>query len=344
MVAGVELTEGPKADLVLEGGGVKGLGLLGAVLALAGHQYRFPRVAGTSAGAIVGALVAACTSTGKDLGTLVQVMQSVDYESFRDKTALDHLGLPGEAAELLLARGIYKGDFLVKWLSTELEKLGVKTFGDLRIPDAEDPSSALPPNKRYRLVVMASDISSGQLVRLPWDCEEHYGIDPDTLRVVDAVRASMSIPFFFQPAELRTGDHRKITLVDGGMLSNFPIECFDRTDATPPRWPTFGVKLSAKPAARQVPQTVDSSAELAVACLKTLLGAHDAYHLADDRTTLRTVFVDTLGVNATDFGISAATQQQLYQNGRVAAETFIGAWPPKGFSATGAWIAPPATP
>ena len=27
------------------------------------------------------------------------------------------------------------------------------------------------------------------------------------------------------------------------MLSNFPIDIFDRTDGRPPRWPTFGVKL-----------------------------------------------------------------------------------------------------
>jgi NTE family protein len=34
-----------RADLVLEGGGVKGFGLLGAVLRLAEEGYAFPRVA-----------------------------------------------------------------------------------------------------------------------------------------------------------------------------------------------------------------------------------------------------------------------------------------------------------
>jgi NTE family protein len=340
VVASIEQGEGLKADLVLEGGGVKGLGLLGSVIALDGHGYRFPRVAGTSAGAIVGALVAACASTGRELGSLVQVMQSVDYREFRDETALDHLGRVGQLTELLFERGIYKGDFLVEWLTAQLHELGVETFGDLRITEADDPSSSLPPNQRYRLVVMASDISSGELVRLPWDCEEHYGIDPDSLRIVDAVRASMSIPFFFQPATLRTGDRKKITLVDGGMLSNFPIECFDRVDAKPPRWPTFGIKLSARRAARQAPQDVDNAAELAVACLKTLLAAHDAYHLDDDQVTLRTIFVDTLGVAATDFDIDAPTQQRLYENGQLAAERFLRTWPPAGFSPTGAWTAP----
>ena len=46
-----------RADLVLEGGGVKGIALVGATLPLVEAGYRFPRVAGSSAGAIVGYFV-----------------------------------------------------------------------------------------------------------------------------------------------------------------------------------------------------------------------------------------------------------------------------------------------
>ena len=46
-----------KADLVLEGGGVKGIGLVGALSVLEQSGYTFERVAGTSAGAIVASLV-----------------------------------------------------------------------------------------------------------------------------------------------------------------------------------------------------------------------------------------------------------------------------------------------
>ena len=42
----------PDADLVLEGGGVKGLGTAGAVMGLLDAGYRFQRVAGTSVGAV----------------------------------------------------------------------------------------------------------------------------------------------------------------------------------------------------------------------------------------------------------------------------------------------------
>jgi NTE family protein len=48
------------ADLVLEGGGVKGTGLVGAITALASaaEPYTFHRVAGTSVGAIVASMLA----------------------------------------------------------------------------------------------------------------------------------------------------------------------------------------------------------------------------------------------------------------------------------------------
>jgi NTE family protein len=338
----VEGFSGAKADLVLEGGGVKGLGLLGAVTSLASHGYTFPRVAGTSAGAIVGALVAACMKSGTDIARLVSVMDDLDYESFQDKTPLDHLGPPGQATELLLSRGIFKGEYLVTWLSEQLEDLGVETFGDLRISEADDPESALPEDQRYRLVVMASDISKGQLVRLPWDYRR-YGLEADDMRVVDAVRASMSIPFFFHPSELKTSDGSRVTLVDGGMLSNFPIESFDRNDGNPPRWPTFGVKLSARPQGHAPSYPTGNVLEFSVACLHTLLAAHDAYHLDDKHVTERTIFVDTSGVSATDFGIEETTQKLLFANGQRSAEQFLSTWPPPSFTAAGQWIGPDPT-
>ena len=71
----------PKADLVLEGGGIKGLGLVGAVLRLMREGYTFPRVAGTSAGAIVGAFVAA----GITADELAEVMDRLDYRKVPDR-------------------------------------------------------------------------------------------------------------------------------------------------------------------------------------------------------------------------------------------------------------------
>src|SRR2546425_11215523 len=69
-------------DLVLEGGGVKNVALLGAVLALSEAGYTFPRIAGTSGGAIIAAAVAAYQRAGLDLGGLVDAMMEVDNKRF----------------------------------------------------------------------------------------------------------------------------------------------------------------------------------------------------------------------------------------------------------------------
>lgn len=312
------------ADLVLEGGGVKGIGLAGAIVELAEQGLHFPRIAGTSAGAIVGALAATYQAAGRPLSGIVDVMRALDYRKFRDGAVLDRLGPPGQALELMMSEGIYKGEYLIEWLSAELEKVGITTWGQLRIDD--DEGTGLPPSQRYRLVVMTSDLSRGRLVRLPWDFH-HYGLEPDEQSIVESVRASMSIPFYYRPVQLATGPGGggAVTLVDGGLLSNFPVDAFDRTDGLPPRWPTFGIKLSARPDARQAAYQIDSTFDLLRGCLRTLLGAHDAYHLDDEGVTARTIFVDCLHVDSVNFDIDAATQQRLYENGRSAARKFLTA-------------------
>lgn len=308
------MTKTHLADIVLEGGGVKGLGLVGAITALEAQGYQFNRVAGTSAGAVVGSLLAA----GLGVDAMVKTMQNLDYTKFQDKNWLDQLGPVGELASLLMLKGIYRGEYLHRWLSDELVSLGVRTFADLRLdtPEAQE----LPKAQRYKLTVIVSDVSRGELVRLPWDYHK-YGLDPDEQLVADAVRASMSIPFFYIPVRLR-----RSWLVDGGFLSDFPISLFDRPDGLVPRWPTFGVKLSAKPQPGATINPVHSTWGLAKALFSTMQGAHDRMHLDDPSGLRRTMFVDSSVVNPTDFGITRSQQQQLFENGQTAAKKFLDNW------------------
>ena len=297
-------------DLVLEGGGVKGIGLVGAFTEISKAGYSVHRVAGTSAGAIVGSLIAA----GMPAAELLDLMRTLDYTKFRDEGFLDRLGVGGKSASIILEQGVYEGKYMRDWLAKKLEGLGVRTFADLKITDPW--AKNVPPAQRYRLVVVASDVSSGRLARLPWDYER-YGLDPDKQLVADAVRASMSIPFFYEPVKL--GGR---TLVDGGMLSNFPIDLFDNT----PDWPTFGIKLSAKPDANLVPNSTKNTYDFAKALLATMINAHDQMHVDDPCTAARTMFVDTFKVKATDFDITKETQTLLYQNGQAAAKKFLDSW------------------
>lgn len=308
-----------KADLVLEGGGIKGIGLAGAVATLEEAGYEFPRIAGTSAGALAGALVA----VGYTADELEILLRTVDQRQFADEGLLDRLGLPGKALSVLLEQGVYEGDAVAEWVAERLEAKGVQTFGDLRLPD--DLEGDLPIERRYRLVVMASDISRGRLIRLPWDYPD-YGLEPDEQRVADAVRASTAIPFYYEPVRLLGGRGYHHILVDGGMLSNFPVDAFDRTDGRAPRWPTFGVKLSSRPEDRARPEDVSNTFEFAKALVSTMTSFHDHLHLDDPCVVRRTIFVDTFGVRATDFEIDTATKTRLYENGRHAAGRFLDRW------------------
>lgn len=320
------------ADLVLEGGGVKGIGLAGAVLTLDQAGYRFQRVAGTSAGAIAAALIATLNKAGEPLSKLQGYLQEIQFKKFMAKGHLrEALGGLGDAEHLLLHMGLYDGDYLLDWLGGVLSDIGITHFGDLRLDDPGADQS-WTARQRYSLVVHTSDITRGKLVRLPWDYV-NYGLDADHQRIVDAVRASMSIPFFFTPVHVRaaavTADVAdvaaaagRVTWVDGGLLDNFPVDVFDRTDGAPARWPTIGIKLSAAQTSIETGRGTDSVASEAIACLQTVLDNAGRYYVPPDKAA-RTIFIDNAGIKATDFGITPTEQQTLFKNGQSAAREWL---------------------
>jgi NTE family protein len=259
------------------------------------------------------------------LSELESVARSLDYRKFADRDLLSRLTGPfGEALSLLVEKGLFEGSYLRDWLRDTLAQFGVRTFGDLRLPP--DPGGDLPPRHRYSLVVTVSDVSRRRLVLLPWDYRK-YALDPDEQPVADAVRASASIPFFFEPVRMRPARaDTDSLLVDGGMLSNFPIAVFDRTDGQPPRWPTFGVKLSGHPGTQPVTHEIGGPLSLAIACVETMFTAGDAAHVDEPCVQRRTMFVDTSGVSAVDFGLSPAKQRLLRDNGAHAAHKFLRHW------------------
>ncbi|MBC7375159.1 MAG: patatin-like phospholipase family protein [Frankiales bacterium] len=311
-----------KADLVLEGGGVKGIGLVGAVTTLDAAGYCFPRVAGSSAGAIVACLVAALQQAGEPTDRLSEIVRTVDYRRFRDPGGLGRLPLVGRALSLLAYDGLYEGRYLQDFLTGALGELGVRTFADLRLPDDDPAADGLPPERRSRLVVTVSDLSRQRLARLPWDLPG-YGVDD--LSVALAVRASAAIPFFFRPVRQPT-PNGEATWVDGGLLSNFPVELFDRGEGLEPRWPTFGVRLTTRPPTPPVTREIDGPVDLALAALDTLLTDQGTAYLEDRCTVERTIFVPTAGVSVVDFDLDAATAGRLHDAGVKAGRDFLTRW------------------
>jgi NTE family protein len=336
-----------RADLALEGGGIKGIGLAAAVLVLDEAGYSFARVAGTSAGAIAASLIAAISRAAKPIPSLRGYLSQLQFSNFMPEGKihhfLDHLGGVVEKADdvaiLTHKIGLYTGNYLEQWLQPILAELGVRTFSDLKIEQSDDPEMSLPPDRQYRLVVHTSDITREQLVRLPWDYH-YYGLAPGEQEVVGAVRASMSIPFFFEPVTVQTRaadirvplpdgnfipqhyDAGAVTWVDGGMLANFPIGAFDRIDSQPARWPTIGVKLSSLTTQFPASLACGSALSVALRTMHTLLNEWDSNHV-DQTTAARTIFVDNAGLKATQFDLTPAQQDQLFINGVSAATTFI---------------------
>jgi NTE family protein len=323
------VAEPKPADLVLSGGGVKGIGLVGAVVALMDGGYRAQRVSGTSAGSIVGAIVAAA-SMGDQLGPeeVKKLALQLDYHKFTDPGALERLPVLGPSLAVLRGTGIYKGDYAHDWVRSQLKTLGVRTFGDLAMVD-----DSLPAEQRYKLVVTVADVTTGQLVRLPWDYRRVYGLDPDEQFVADAVRASMSIPFYFRPVTLTSSTGLTSTLVDGGILSNFPIDSLDRTDRRPPRWPSFGVTVlpnlpegNDKVIPALAPIRLLGPPHLLESVITTVLVGRDQAYLSQPWVSARAIRVDSTDVGFLDFDISDNEIEALYVKGYAAAQKFLSGW------------------
>ncbi|HZU39926.1 MAG TPA: patatin-like phospholipase family protein [Solirubrobacteraceae bacterium] len=310
-----------RADLVFEGGGVKGIGLAGAYRELRERGYEPACVAGTSAGAITAALVAVGYS-GPELEDVV--LEQMHFTEFADH---GRFGFLGEVGEAVVTRGLHSGRYFLGWMRECLEHKRITHFGQLR------DKSATQESRRYRLQVVASDLSTRSMLVLPRDADQ-LGLDPDELEIAEAVRMSMSIPVFFEPVTLkdpRTGASHVI--VDGGILSNFPVWLFD-CQGRSPEFPTFGMLLVAPgqsaplipaSAGGEAAAPIASDLDFVKAMAETMMEAHDRLYL-DQASFARTIPIPTLGVRTTEFAIPHERARALFDSGRHAAARFLESW------------------
>ena len=307
------------ADAVLEGGGVRGIGHVGALVEAEKRGYRWVNIAGTSAGAFVASLMAA----GYTANELYNIMSEVDFRLFADTPGLDKF-MATQVFNFLMHGGVHPGQYMENFIREKLSAKGVHKFGDLIIRGQESD-----PTYKYKLTVIASDISTGRMVRLPQDVHTYCGLDPDQGDVARAVHMSASIPFFFIPVNQPYIDGRICRIVDGGLLSNFPIAIFDVKDREPSR-PTFGFRLVDQPptSANDDPvefTATDNAYEIVQALIHTMLTAHDRLYM-DEHTYVRTIPIPTNGISGTQFNLSKEQAMMLYQNGQQAAIKFFSTW------------------
>ena len=244
-------------NLVFEGGGAKGIVLVGAMQEFEAQGFTYGRLLGTSAGAITATLLAAgFTADGlfkaineklpngnSRFSTFMDVPATFDSQDIKTSLTqliLETIDLPfvpehiesrlderiiGSLMNYPVYRqifsfvergGLYAGQSFVDWLTEKLEEkkpgLGSATLAEFNRYTEKD------------LTVVASDTMAGKFLVL------NHRTAPDC-PVVMAVRMSMSIPFVWQEVRWQADwgyyqyqDITGHTIVDGGVLSNFPIE------------------------------------------------------------------------------------------------------------------------
>ena len=249
-------------DLVFEGGGAKGLAFVGALQAFERHGHTPRRLIGSSAGSITACLIAAGYNSQENLAAINEKAPDgrPRFTSFMDtptiyedaiardqlgywlRTELDNPLVPNliepfvdaliegmmrrdlfrHLASLFLWGGWYAGDEFISWLREKLDAGGRDLAG----------STLLEFNQKAGrdLSVVASDLTGREMLVL------NHRTAP-SLPTVWAVRMSMGCPFAWQEVIWKEewGPYRGRNLVghrvvDGGLLSNFPIQLFVAVD------------------------------------------------------------------------------------------------------------------
>lgn len=292
-----------KVDGVFSGGGVKALAFIGSLQELEDKGYEFRRIAGTSAGAILASLKIA----GYNAKELREKINALSFEKLVDLPIADRL-FPFMKWFLLYYRlGLYKGNRLEATLEQWLEEKGVRTFADV------------PPNS---LKVICSDLTNGRMVIIPDDLKKVYGIDPATFSVAKAVRMSCSLPYFFIPIKLH-GKKGKCVVVDGGVLSNFPIWVWEDNKGCRTR-PIIGMQLSDPP--KKLPERkIRNAIEMFHALFKTMQQAHDARYISTSKSK-DIIFIPVKGIDTTDFDMSIQEKEKIMEVGREHARLFLERW------------------
>lgn len=199
-------------------------------------------------------------------------------------------------------------------------------------------------NWRVELKVVTAELSSTSKIVLP---ERDGGLFYDDLNranPADFARASMSVPLFFYPFKLAVPTTESVTaawqhlgyqkktlpetavFVDGGLISNFPINLFHTSNSVP-KMPTFGAKLGIE---EYVAGDIDSIKPY----LGSLIGAmrHDADEEfirknPDYRKLVKSI--DTGDHHWLDFSLSKEAKLDLFKRGLAASLAFLSEfdWP-----------------
>ncbi len=277
-------------NAVFEGGGVRGIALAGAAAGALDAGFTFHKTVGTSAGALVAALLAA----GYNAGELEEQVAGMDWPGLLDPVPVARIPVIGNHLALLAYRGINRTKRIEAVWRKMLVRKGIRTFADL-------PEGALE--------VVATDLTHGAGVAFP-HCLPGYGIDPNTFSVARSLIMSAAVPFLFTPVTLfDTIAEERVVFSDGAMAANYPIGVVSHDR------PVFGFRLVLD-GDRHIHQRISGPYSLAKAVLVS--GIRARYSLP--RTIEGADFVVDVPVrDDLDFSLSHTEAHEVFTRARTSA-------------------------
>lgn len=356
-------------ELVQEGGGVLGVALIGYTYVLEQAGIRFLSLAGTSAGSINAMLLAG-------LGDISQEKSLLVIEELVNKNLFDFVDGDDDSKDFISAiikkarrvkliwkgwqvlddifdkLGLNPGNDFTRWLEDFLKKYGVSSQEELEIR-----FGTLPPDLKIRsginktldglearLAIISAELNTETKVEFPC-MSSLYWKEPEKVNPALYVRASMSIPYFFEPlrvSRIPQGKEAKqrweelvsyhgpvpkeVFFVDGGIMSNFPVNVFHKSN-TVPRLPTFGVRLGVD---RNKLNTISSPLNLFGAMFNSIRHLHDFdFILKNPDYRMLIGKIDIGDHDWLNFAISPEAQVDLFRRGAEAAAAFLRSfdWP-----------------
>ncbi len=307
-------------NLVFEGGGVKGIAYGGALNKIQELNILpgIKRVAGTSAGAITASLLA----VGYSPDEIAEIISRTNFHKFEDNTFF----IIRDVIRIIRKFGWNKGQVFVNWIGELIRmKTGTDTttFEDLKNAGCKD------------LYIVCTNVSKQTAEVLSYETTPH-------LTIKEAVRMSMGIPIFF--AAIRNEQNEII--VDGAVTWNYPINIFDNIKYLDN--PENGIKVDyntdqdyvfnhetlgfrvdslneidySKNDWQTEPMKVKNIKQFVVALMNFTMEMVNKKHLHKNDWN-RTVFVDSLNVQTTQFSLSKQQIVDLIQSGKVAVDNYF---------------------
>ena len=172
--------------------------------------------------------------------------------------------------------------------------------------------------------IVASDITRESIVVFPRDCDE-YTVDITKFRISDAVRMSATIPLYFRPRFLTHKEtQQKCMIVDGGILSNFPMWLFDKEVEKKAR-PVIGLQLQSKNEENLSMHAPNHALSLMKRVVQTMQTSHDREYIRK-KYARNVVFIPVGKIQATDFHLSEKQIDELFEKGIKSCELFLKQW------------------